>query len=42
MAGLDTLTKRDLELDFGDKFGFGDATEMSVELHALTEAKLKL
>jgi len=42
MCGLDTITKRDLEMDFGDGFGAVESDDVTSELHELTEAKLKL
>jgi len=42
MAGLETVTKRDLEMEFADSFGPFGAPEVSMELHEITEKKLKL
>lgn len=42
MVGLDTVTKRDLEMDFVDSFGPFPWVDTPVDLHELTETKLKL
>ena len=42
MVGLDTMTKRDLDMEFCDVFDPLGASVVSVELHELTDRKLKL
>jgi len=42
LAGLDTITKRDLEMEFGDGFSPFESAEVNEELHTMTERRLKL